>query len=67
MFLGERIEFRYLLVIPVVIMLIAADAPKILFSMFFVYAMSGPTLSLLRWRKRRLRNRQETAIRGNDE
>ncbi len=65
--LGQRIEFRYLLVIPVIIMLIAADAPKILFSMFFVYAMSGPTLSLLRWRKRRLRNRREVSVRGNDE
>ncbi|MEE8119172.1 MAG: CDP-diacylglycerol--serine O-phosphatidyltransferase [Gammaproteobacteria bacterium] len=54
--LGQRVEFRYLLVLPLMLILIAASPPKMLFSIFFVYAMSGPTLSVLRWRKRRMRH-----------
>jgi CDP-diacylglycerol--serine O-phosphatidyltransferase len=53
--LGERIPFTYLLAIPAVFMLISLDPPLVFFSLFFLYALSGPTLSLYRWMRRRRR------------
>lgn len=56
--LSQKVEFRYLLIIPVILIMVAADAPTILFSTFFVYALSGPALEVLRWRRRRRRMAQ---------
>lgn len=53
--LGERIPFAYLLLIPAVFMLISLDPPMVLFSLFFLYAMSGPILSAYRVARRRRR------------
>jgi len=62
--LGERIPFAYLLIIPAVFMLISLDPPMVLFSLFFLYAMSGPILSgyrLVRRRRRRAHRDQSKA------
>ena len=53
--LGERIPFTYLLAIPAVFMLISLDPPLVFFSLFFLYALSGPALSIYRWMRRRRR------------
>jgi CDP-diacylglycerol--serine O-phosphatidyltransferase len=51
--LGGRIPFAYLLVIPAVFMVISLDPPLVLFSLFALYALSGPILSLIRLVRRR--------------
>jgi CDP-diacylglycerol--serine O-phosphatidyltransferase len=56
--LGERIPFTYLLAIPAVFMLISLDPPLVLFALFFLFALSGPVLSVFRWAKRRKRRAQ---------
>lgn len=50
---GQRIRFRWMLVIPLVIILIATQPPVMLFTLFLLYALSGPALSLFRWLRRR--------------
>lgn len=57
--LGERIPFAYLLLIPAVFMLISLDPPMVLFSLFFLYAMSGPILSGYRVIRRRRRRHEK--------
>jgi len=49
---GERVPFRYILIMLIVFVLIILDPPRVLFLGFFVYAASGPILALRR-RKRR--------------
>ncbi len=49
---GERVPFRYILIMLIVFVLIILDPPRVLFLGFFVYAASGPILALLR-RKRK--------------
>ncbi|MDH4029920.1 MAG: CDP-diacylglycerol--serine O-phosphatidyltransferase [Chromatiales bacterium] len=54
--LGGRIPFAYLLLVPAVFMVISLDPPLVLFSLFALYALSGPILSLIRWVRRRDRD-----------
>ncbi len=53
--LSERIPFAYVVLIPLVFILIAADPPIVLFALFLVYALSGPLVYF--WRAR-----QETPV-----
>jgi len=48
---GGRVPFTYVIIIPAVFILIALAPAPVLFSGFFLYALSGPVLSL--WRRRR--------------
>lgn len=50
--LNKRVAFSYILIIPLIFILIAMSPPQMLFSIFFLYAASGPALALWRWRKR---------------
>jgi CDP-diacylglycerol--serine O-phosphatidyltransferase len=54
-----RVSFTRFFVIPLCFVLIALDPPTVLFAMAATYAASGPVLSLWRWRRRRLRRREE--------
>lgn len=50
---GERVPFRYVLIMLVLFVLIILDPPRVLFLGFLAYAMSGPALALRRrWRLR---------------
>ncbi len=49
--LDRRIRFVYILLVPITIMFIAADPPRMLLAMFGTYALSAPVL----WIGRRLR------------
>jgi CDP-diacylglycerol--serine O-phosphatidyltransferase len=51
----QPIRFRYLIMIPTVLMLIAIEPPLFLFLLFFAFAASGPALALWRWRRRQAR------------
>ena len=55
--LGQKVPFAKLLIIPMIFMVIAIDPPRVLFLMFFGYAMSGPLVWL--WRRMRRRSAAE--------
>jgi len=54
--LSGRIPFGYVLLIPAVFILISLNPPTVLFTLFFVYAASGPVLE--GWRRVRRRRRR---------
>lgn len=56
--LTGRVAFSYVLVIPLLFILVALSPPQMLFGIFFLYAVSGPLLTL--WRFQRRRRRQQT-------
>jgi CDP-diacylglycerol--serine O-phosphatidyltransferase len=49
---GKRVRFAQLVLIPLVIIVIALEPPITLFSLFVIYAASGPLAWLWRRRKR---------------
>ena len=49
----NRIPFVALLIIVLAFMLASIDPPKVLFGVFGLYALSGPVLNLIRWRRKR--------------
>jgi len=51
---GGRVPYTYVILIPTVFVLIALAPSNVLFSGFFLYALSGPALAI--WRRRRRRN-----------
>jgi CDP-diacylglycerol---serine O-phosphatidyltransferase len=51
--LKNRVPFFAVLVVVLVFVLISIDPPKVLFSLFVIYALSGPALSLIRLRRKR--------------
>lgn len=52
---GERVPFRYILIMLIGFLLIILDPPRVLFLGFFGYALSGPVMALRRYRQRRRR------------
>ena len=54
---GSRISFTFALAIPLTLVLIAIDPPKVLFAMAAGYAVSGPLVTL--WRQRAARHRKD--------
>ncbi|MEZ5583887.1 MAG: CDP-diacylglycerol--serine O-phosphatidyltransferase [Candidatus Competibacteraceae bacterium] len=50
--LRGRVRFETILIVILVLVLIAIDTPKTLFTIFFAYGLSGPLLWLLRFRQR---------------
>ena len=53
--LKERVPFLYVLMVIGIFVLISLDPPKVAFIVFFLYAVSGPLIAGLRWRRRRQR------------
>ena len=51
--LRERVPFVVVLVIVLILVLISSNPPVVLFGGFFVYALSGPVLTLIQLRRRR--------------
>jgi CDP-diacylglycerol--serine O-phosphatidyltransferase len=51
--LRNRIPFMAVLAIIFAFMLASIDPPKVLFGVFGIYALSGPILNLLRWKRKR--------------
>lgn len=56
--LRGKVPFVVLLVLVLVFALIASDPPVVLFSGFFIYALSGPIFTLLKLRQRRTERQQ---------
>lgn len=56
----HRLPFFATLLIVGILMLAALDPPKVLLAGFVLYALSGPLLSLERWRRRRMRKSTAT-------
>ncbi|ROO37501.1 CDP-alcohol phosphatidyltransferase family protein [Salinisphaera orenii] len=50
---GERVPFRYILIMLIVFVLIILDPPRVLFLAFFAYAASGPFMAVRRWKLKR--------------
>lgn len=55
--LRGRVPFVRVLLIVLLFVLISVDPPRVLFISFFLYAISGPAITLIQLRKRRKRNR----------
>lgn len=58
--LAGRVAFPYVLLIPLLFILIALSPPKVLFSLFFLFGLSGPVLGVWRWQRRRRVRDQST-------
>ena len=58
--LKGRVPFVALLVVVFVFVLISIDPPQVLFSLFFIYALSGPVLTLITLRKRKAERQQHS-------
>lgn len=56
--LRDRVPFVAILAIVLILVLISANPPVVLFSVFFAYALSGPILTLIQLRKRRAERQQ---------
>lgn len=48
---GERVPFRYILIMLIIFVLIILDPPRVLFLAFLGYALSGPIMALRRRRR----------------
>jgi len=55
--LKGKIPFVTLLVIVLIFVFISIDPPQVLFALFLLYALSGPTLTLVQLRKKRLQRK----------
>lgn len=51
---SNRVPFFGMLIIVLIFVLASIDPPKVLFGCFFLYALSGPALSVLRYRRKRV-------------
>lgn len=59
--LKGKVPFVTLLVVVLVFVFISIDPPQVLFSLFFVYAISGPVVTLITLRKRKAERLQQVA------
>jgi CDP-diacylglycerol--serine O-phosphatidyltransferase len=62
----NRIPFIALLAIVLAFMLTSIDPPKILFGAFALYALSGPLLNIVRWKRKRIRSHKTLAGAGDN-
>jgi len=51
---SNRVPFFSMLIVVLIFVLASIDPPKVLFGVFFVYALSGPALSVLRYRRKHI-------------
>ena len=51
--LRDRVPFVAILATVLILVLVSSNPPVVLFSVFFIYALSGPVLTLVQLRKRR--------------
>jgi len=61
-----KIPFVTLVVVVLIFVVIATDPPRVLFAIFFFYALSGPTMTLLTLHKRRRERLQNNAQNQGD-
>lgn len=54
--LRERVPFTYILLVLLIFVLVSLDPPRVLFGAFLAYAVSGPAMAVVRWRRKRRRN-----------
>lgn len=54
----DRVPFAGILLLILVLILVAIDPPKVLFTGFLAYALSGPVLMVVRWWRKRRRGRE---------
>jgi CDP-diacylglycerol--serine O-phosphatidyltransferase len=59
----NRVPFVAVLIMVLIFVFTSIDPPKVFFAGFSIYAISGPAISLVRWRRRR--RRRETGA-GNE-
>lgn len=56
--LRHNVRFLTILIIVLVLILIAIDPPRVLFAIFFLYAISGPIITVWQLRKKRRQRRK---------
>lgn len=59
--LRGRVPFMTLLAIVLGFVFVSIDPPQVLFALFLLYALSGPTVTLIQVRKRRLQRKMQDA------
>lgn len=55
---GDRVPFRYILIMVAILILVVLDPPRVLFIGFLIYAVSGPFTALMRRRRIRRKRRR---------
>lgn len=53
--LRKRVPFVAIVAVMLALVFLTIETATVLFSIFFIYAMSGPVISLFRWNRKRLR------------
>lgn len=59
--LKGKVPFVALLILVLAFVFISTDPPKVLFALFFLYALSGPVFTLIQRRKKRLLRKSHSA------
>lgn len=64
--LRGKVPFITIVLLMLVFVFIAVDAPKVLFGIFFLYALSGPSVTLVSLRRRRRERQQHQSVEGGE-
>ena len=64
--LRERVPFVALLAVVLVFVFLSIETATVLFSCFFLYMLSGPLVSLFRWKRKRARHSDASAESPDD-
>lgn len=49
----EKVPFVGILIVVLIFILVTIDPPKVFFGVFLLYALSGPAMMLIRWKRKR--------------
>ena len=56
----EKIPFIGILIVVLIFILVTIDPPKVFFGVFLLYALSGPAMMLLRWKRKKTLTHNES-------
>jgi len=55
----DKVPFIGILIVVLIFILVTIDPPKVFFGVFLLYALSGPAMMLIRWKRKRSSNKVE--------
>ncbi len=59
--LRKRVPFVAIIAVMLAFVFLTLETATVLFTLFFIYALSGPIVSLFRWNRKRLRLQQQAS------
>jgi CDP-diacylglycerol--serine O-phosphatidyltransferase len=60
--LRKKVPFVVVLIIMLIFVFLSIEQATVLFSIFFLYLLSGPIVSLFRWNRNRIRRRSDNVV-----